>query len=115
MGTTFHEGATAVLGMSADDMRRLESQNLDELEDKLRQLYYSIPLHLTVRAKGEVYQGKPHLWHALSNEEGCCNTTAAICLRAHRDSDSPSASCHLQTSQEPRLLLRERLSSMSNL
>jgi len=57
--TTFHEGATAVLGMSADDVRQLESQTPDELEDKLRQLYYSIPLHLTVRAKGEVYQGEP--------------------------------------------------------
>lgn len=57
--TTFHEGATAVLGMSADEIRQLESQTLDELEDKLRQLYYSMPLHLTVRAKGEVYQGEP--------------------------------------------------------
>lgn len=57
--TTFHEGATAVLGMSADGVRSLESQPLDELEDKLRQLYYSIPLHLTVRAKAEVYQGEP--------------------------------------------------------
>merc|ERR1712100_717250 len=110
MGTTFHEGATAVLGMSADDMRRLESQNLDELEDKLRQLYYSIPLHLTVRAKGEAHPGKPHLWHALSNEEGCCNTTAAICLRARQGSDSQDASCHLQTSQELRLLLHGKLS-----
>jgi len=71
--TTFHEGATAVLGMSADDIRSLESQTTDELEDKLRQSYYSIPLHLTVRAKGEVYQGQPR------TSISCVNARALDC------------------------------------
>lgn len=55
--TTFHEGAAAVLGMSADDVRALE-QAPEELDEKLRNLYYSTPLQLTVRAKGEVYNGE---------------------------------------------------------
>jgi replication factor A1 len=75
--TTFHEGATAVLGMSAEDVRALE-QAPEELEDKLRQLYYSVPLQLTVRAKSEVYQGEPRT--AIS----CINARALDCAE-HSD------------------------------
>lgn len=70
--TTFHEGATAVMGMSAEEVRALENTP-EDLEEKLRSLYYSIPLQLTVRTKGEVYQGEAR------TSVSCINARALDC------------------------------------
>jgi len=62
---TFHEAAEQVLSMKATTVRDLEVQGADEhetgrekLEARVRERYFSIPLHLTVRAKLDSYNGE---------------------------------------------------------
>lgn len=59
---TFHEGATSILGMTAEEVNALEKNSSEEnsaLEEKLKLRYYmGTPFQVTVRAKTETYQGE---------------------------------------------------------
>jgi len=63
--TSFHEAATKILGMSADEVRALEAAanekgevGREELEAAVRKTYFDKPLNVTVRAKMEMYNGE---------------------------------------------------------
>lgn len=62
--TVFHEAASKVLGMSAEEVCKLEAAasekgeaGREELDTAIRKKYFGIPLRLTVRAKMDTYQG----------------------------------------------------------
>jgi replication factor A1 len=63
--TTFHEAATKVLGMSAEEVSKLEDAaaekgeaGREELENAIRKTYFGKPIRLTVRGKLDTYNGE---------------------------------------------------------
>jgi len=59
--TTFHEGAQRVLDMKAEDMHAMEKGEggREALEAAIRSQYFGQPLHISVRAKQDSYNGEP--------------------------------------------------------
>jgi hypothetical protein len=62
--TTFHEAAIKVLGMSAEDVSKLEEAaaekgeaGREELDAAIRKMYFAQPIRLTVRGKLDTYNG----------------------------------------------------------
>jgi hypothetical protein len=63
--TSFHESATKILGMSAEEVKTLETNaaekgegGREEFDSALKKLYFNQPLNLLVRAKLETYNGE---------------------------------------------------------
>jgi hypothetical protein len=63
--TVFHEAASKVLGMSAEEVCKLEEAakekgeaGREELETTIRKKYFETPLRLTVRGKIDTYNGE---------------------------------------------------------
>jgi len=63
--TVFHEAASKVLGMSAEEVKKLEDAaaekgeaGREELDSTIRKTYFGTPLRLTVRAKMDTYNGE---------------------------------------------------------
>jgi len=64
--TSFHEAATKILGMPAQEVRDLEQAaaekgeaGREELEAAIRKKYFDKPMSITVRAKMDNYNGEP--------------------------------------------------------
>jgi len=64
--TSFHEGASKILGMSGEEVRSMEvaaaekgDAGREELESAIRKRYFDKPLNVTVRAKMDTYNGEP--------------------------------------------------------
>jgi len=64
--TSFHEAATRILGMSGEEVKALEmaaaekgEAGREELDAKIRKLYFEKPINLVVRAKMGSYNGEP--------------------------------------------------------
>jgi hypothetical protein len=64
--SSFHEGASKILGMSGDEVRALElaaaekgEGGREELETKIRQRFFEQPMNLVCRAKMDTYNGEP--------------------------------------------------------
>jgi replication factor A1 len=63
--SSFHEGATRILGMSGEEVRALElaaaekgEGGREELEAAIRSRYFEKPMNVVVRAKMETYNGE---------------------------------------------------------
>merc|ERR1719162_391717 len=63
--TSFHEGATKILGMSGEEVQKLEQAaaekgeaGREELEAAIRSRYFNKPMSITVRAKMDNYNGE---------------------------------------------------------
>jgi len=63
--SSFHEGATKILGISGEEIRALElaatekgEAGREELDAKIRQNYFAKPMQVTVRAKMDSYNGE---------------------------------------------------------
>jgi len=63
--TSFHEAATKILGMSGEEVRRLEKEaaekgeaGREELEASIRKRYFDKPMNITVRANLREYLGE---------------------------------------------------------
>lgn len=60
--TTFHEAAQQVAGVSAEEAHILEKEGeagREQLENKLKSRYFTIPWQLTIRAKLDAFNGEP--------------------------------------------------------
>jgi len=64
--TSFHEGASKILGMSGQEVRDLEQAaaekgeaGREELEAAIKSRYFDKPMNITVRAKMDNYMGEP--------------------------------------------------------
>merc|ERR1712113_372954 len=55
--TTFHEAAQQVLGVTAEEVQAMETNDREELEALLATKYFNQPLQVTLRAKLDSYQG----------------------------------------------------------
>jgi len=58
--TTFHEAAVGVLGMSGEELAKVDSSagGRERLETILRQRCFLEPMEITARAKLDMYQGE---------------------------------------------------------